>query len=338
MVESSSTGSFEFVKKFSYRDYQGGRTNRFRRIFSLATFEMTNTWKKSTIGKIILGLVVFFNILIAFLMVPSQAAEMSQLPTSDHRSYVLQTIFKTCIDYLSVSSSSPILPSNQLLVSFSSNIGFLIIALLAIAGSGFFADDKEGKVIEIYLSRMRREDYALGKVLGMFLYCNLFITIPFLIISILQVQGLGQNHFDYLNVYASLIMAGAMISAVFTIFTLLLSSFVEKRAYASLSFFIGYILFDSLAQGFYASDPSNELLLLAVPSYVIALLIYSLGGNWTLGIRPGGIFGSGPIQTLSLNDGIGLESWQPVILVSVVLLVGLALLLFKIHRLTTNEL
>ena len=46
MVDSSSE-NFEFVKKFSYRDYHGVRTTRFNRIFSLATFEMVNTWKKS---------------------------------------------------------------------------------------------------------------------------------------------------------------------------------------------------------------------------------------------------------------------------------------------------
>ena len=232
----------------------------------------------------------------------------------------------------------PILPSDRVIVSFPFNIGFLIIALLAIAGSGFFADDKQGKVLEIYLSRMRREDYALGKVLGMFFYCNLFITVPFMVISIWQVQGLGQNHLDYLVIYLALGVSGAIISAIFTIFTLFLSSLVEKRAYASLSFFIGYMLFDSLAQNFFEADPSNQLLLLAVPSYVIALLIYTLGGDWNLGLREGGIFSEGTIKPLLLNDGVGLEWWHVLGVVSIVIIIGLVLLLFKIHRMTTNEL
>ena len=338
MVEHSTSDNFEFVRKFSYRDYQGGRTSRLSRIFSLATFEMINTWKKSTIGKIVLGVVVFLTVFGAMVAVPSQSALMNQLNPSDKREFVLQTIFKQCVDYLSISSETPILPSDNVLVSFSFNIGFLVIALLSIAGSGFFADDKQGKVIEIYLSRMRRGDYTIGKLVGMFLYCNLFITLPFMIISIWYVQGLGQNQLDFLMIYVALGIAGAMISAIFTIFTLLLSSLVEKRAYASLSFFIGFILFDSLSQNLYRSDQSNQLLLLVVPSYVIALLIYTLGGDMNLGLREGGVFSNAPITPLNLNDGIGLEWWHVLAVVIVVFLVGFFLLLFKIHRLTTNEL
>jgi len=337
-MEQATENKFEFVKKFSYRDYEGSRTSRIRRIFSLASFEMRNTWNKSTVGKIILGLVVFLNVFVAILAVPSQSGTLAQLQDSEKREYVLQTIFKTAVDYLSISSASPILPSDKVIISFSFNIGILIIALLAIAGSGFFADDRQGKVIEIYLSRMRREDYAIGKILGMFLYCNLFITVPYMIISIWQVQGLGQNHFEYLLIYLGLMISGGIISFIFTIYTLILSSLVEKRSYASLSFFIGYVLFDSLSQNFFASDQSNQLLLLVVPSYVIALLIYSIGGNWNLGIRESGIFGTGPITPLVLNDNIGLEWWHVITVVLVVFIVGLLFLLFKIHRMTTNEL
>ncbi len=337
MVESSNE-NFEFVKKFSYRDYKGKRTSRLSRIFSLAIFEVTNTWRKSLIGKILFGLVIFILVIGAVLNVPYQVTQLSQLPQSEKSNFVLQTVLKTAADYLSISSENPILPSENPLVSFSFNIGFLIIALFAIAGSGFFADDKQGKVLEIYLSRMKREDYAIGKVLGMFLYCNLFITVPFLIISLWEVQGLGQNHLDYLLTYMELVVSGTIISALFTIFTLLLSSLVEKRAYASLSFFIGYILFDSLSQKFFQSDPHNHLLLLLVPSYVFALLIYTIGGNWNLGLREGGIFSSGNVTPLILNNGTGLEWWHVIGLVLLVLIIGLLLLLFKIHRMTTNEL
>ena len=175
-------------------------------------------------------------------MVPTQKYAFDQLSSSDKHEFILETIFKAAVDYLSINSVNPILPSTQPLVSFSSNLGFLIIALLAIAGSGFFADDKQGKVVEIYLSRMKRGDYALGKILGMFLYCNIFITFPITIVDVWQVQGFGQNQFDYLQYYFIIIIAGAIISALFTIFTLILSSLVDKRAYASLSFFIYFVI------------------------------------------------------------------------------------------------
>ena len=78
MVDSSSE-NFEFVKKFSYRDYHGVRTTRFNRIFSLATFEMVNTWKKSLIGKLLLGFVLFTIVFGALLNVPAQANQLNQI-------------------------------------------------------------------------------------------------------------------------------------------------------------------------------------------------------------------------------------------------------------------
>jgi hypothetical protein len=299
---------------------------------------MRTTWSKSRIGKFILGFVLFLNVFTTVFFVPIQAQNLSRLPVSEHKEFVLQTIFKTAVDYLSISSDMPILPSVHVIVSFSFNIGFLIIALLGIAGSGFFADDKQGKVIEIYLSRMTRSDYTIGKILGMFLYCNLFITLPYLILSLWMVQGLGQNQFEFLGVYVGLIMVGALISLLFTIFTLILSSLVEKRSYASLAFFIGFILIDSLSRGFYESDSNNEFLLLIVPSYLLGLLIYTLGGDWNLGLREGGVFNNGPIKELLLNDGIGIEWFHILGFVLIIFILGIGFLLFKIHRMTTENL
>lgn len=336
-MAESTNDNFEFVHKFSYRDYHGPRTGRLSRIYSLATFEMINTWRKSTIGKVILGLTLFLNVFVAVITVPFLNLTNSQTIKSfgiDKTQYVHLIVARFVSDYLSLFENA-IEPSKTIVVPFRFPIGFLIIGLLAIAGSGFFADDKQGKVIELYLSRMRREDYAIGKILGMFLYCNMFITLPMFVISAWFVQGMGQNQFDYLVVYLGIISVGALISLIFTVFTLLLSSLVEKRAYASLSFFIGYILFDSLSRGFYRTDPSNQFLLLVVPTYVISILVYIFIGEFSLGVYNDT---TKKITPLILNNGTGVESWYVLVLVFAVLLIGLLLLLFKIHRMTTNEL
>lgn len=332
MVDSTND-NFEFVQKFSYRTFQGQRTGRLSRIFSLASFEMINTWRKSTIGKILLGLALFLNVFVAVIVVSVIPSQNIQNKTE----FVHNMVFRYVTDYLSVFTSI-IVPSTDLgsLISLNLGImGILIIGLLAIAGSGFFADDKQGKVIELYLSRMRREDYAIGKIFGMFFYTNLFITMPMLILSVWLVQGLGQNQVDYIGVYLGIVIAGAIISFIFTLFTLILSSLVDKRAYASLSFFIGYFLYDLLSRGFYASDPSNQFLLLVVPTYVISLLIFILAGQFSVYvINPT----SGSLEPLLLNNGVGLEWWHVLLVVFLVILVGVSFLLFKIHRMTTNEL
>lgn len=333
MSDHPTQDKFEFVKKFSYRDYQGDRTNRVSRVFSLAFFEMINTWRKSTIGKILLAFIVFINIFVVVLLgVPSLGNVTNSL--------AVQTVLNSAVHYVSMTPEIPILPSTSQAATFSPGIGILIIALLSIAGSGFFADDKQGKVIEIYLSRMRRIDYAIGKFLGMFLYCNVFVTLPILIVSIWYIQGFGLNQLDFIGLYVSLVVSGAMISSLFTIVILLLSSLVDKRAYASLTFFIGYFLFDSLARVLYISNSSDNMYLLIVPSYLLVLLIYVIAGNMNLGIRPigEGRISTGQISALSLNNGIGLQWWHVLVVVFVVLAIGLILLLYKIHKMTTNEL
>ena len=59
--------STEFVERFSYRKYTGSYQSRWRRIWSLARFEIGSTWHKSTLGKIILILLIIINVIIALI-------------------------------------------------------------------------------------------------------------------------------------------------------------------------------------------------------------------------------------------------------------------------------
>ena len=92
-----------------------------------------------------------------------------------------------------------------------------------------------------------------------------------------------------------------------------------------------------LSQGLYSSNPSNELLLLVSPSYLISLLIYTLCGKWNLGLKEGDIFTVTKIHPLVLNDGLGLEWWHILGLTAFIIIIGFLLLLFKIKRLTADE-
>ena len=85
-------------------------------------------------------------------------------------------------------------------------LGIFVISLFAIAGSGMFADDKQGKVIEIYLSRLQKREYVLGKIGAIMVYINLFLMIPLLITGGLYVQSFGINHLSVLSYYFGIIL------------------------------------------------------------------------------------------------------------------------------------
>ena len=72
--------SIDYVTKFGYRKYEGRKESRLRRIWSLAIFEMTSTWRKSTLGKILLVLLVVINSLTAIAVISAGSFFFDVIP------------------------------------------------------------------------------------------------------------------------------------------------------------------------------------------------------------------------------------------------------------------
>jgi len=329
--------SSEYVERFSYRKYTGTSTGRKSRIWSLAKFEIISTWRKSTLGKVLLIILIIFNILLAlvtFQITPLLLAEVGdldrQMLVRDAMSSIIGSYFSLGPNFI---LSSP--PSDSFSIDFEIQLGFIIITLIGIAGSGFFADDRAGRVVEVYLSRITREEYAIGKLIGMFIYTNIFTTVPLIFTTILYVQGFGGDHFLLLGLYAGVLFFGLFVSLLLGLVILILSTLIEKRAYASLSFFLIFLL-GSIFGGpiFFLNEGTNEFLLLLSPNNFLSLLAYSFIGDFELGVQAG--FGS--TSPLLLNDGLGLEAIHIIGIAFGLLLVLFTFLLYKIHGITTEEL
>jgi ABC-type transport system involved in multi-copper enzyme maturation permease subunit len=241
-------------------------------------------------------------------------------------------------NYLSLSSS---IFSNSdeyfygLGMGMGMGLGILLIIVIGLAGSGFFADDKRGKVIEIYLSRLEKREYVTGKVGAIVIYINLLVLLPLIITGMLFVQSLGEDHIDYLDFFLGFITYSILISIILGLFILVLSILVEKRSYASLIFFL-FFFFGTIIGNMIAEDHMyNEFLFLISPSNFLVLLAYVCLGDYDLGVWDDK---KEKIVKLNLNDGAGLEYWHVFLLAFLYILIFSLILAYKIWKTTTEDL
>jgi hypothetical protein len=176
------------------------------------------------------------------------------------------------------------------------------------------------------------------------LYVNIFLTGPLLIMGGLYIQAFGANHFDYMYFYAGVILYGLLASLLIGLAILLLSSVVEKRMYASLGFYLLFILGTMFGQLIAQQNPSNEFLLLVSPANFLELLGYVCLGDFELFITEWVGHGPGEEEDIynyvpfSLNDGKGLE-WVHILGATFALIIIMFLfLVFQLRRLTTEAL
>lgn len=334
----------EYVEKFSYRAYDGNREPRWKRIWSLAWFELVSTWHKSTVGKVLLVIILVLNLLVITITAAFFSVDISGMSDAERAEEIAAILHGMAATYLQPAEFGDhnVVPTSQ--SAFSFELGFLIIGLFAIAGSGFFADDRQGRLMEVYLSRLRPVEYVAGKVGAILLYVNIFLTIPLLIMGGLYIQAFGADHFDYLYFYVGVILYGLLTSLLIGLAILLLSSVVEKRMYASLGFYLLFILGTMFGQLIAEQDPSNEFLLLVSPANFLELLGYVCLGDFKLFITEWVAEGVGEEEDIysyvpfSLNDGKGLEYFHVLGLAFALIIIMFLFLLFQLRRLTTESL
>lgn len=333
-MTAKEENSIEYLEKFGYRNYPGGRVDRKHRTFNLMRFEVFSTWDRSTFGKILLIITIIVNLfsVIGATTIVNDADILGSFTEEQLKNALNRFVAM----YLAIGDSPVVLPGiGEQFFGFSINIGILLVALFGIAGSGMFADDKEGNVIEIYLSKLRKREYVFGKIGAILVYTNLFIMLPILVVGYLYANSLGFDHFEIIGYYLGIIGYSLAVTLILGLGILTLSILFEKRQYASLGFFLIYLLGSIFGGLIFTINQSNELLLLLSPETFLILLGYVCVGDTDLALR--GDFGSSA-TVLNLSDGSGLENYH-VLLLALLYIVSLSIIItYKIRKLSTEEL
>ena len=332
--DQTNSSSTEYLQKFTYRSYDGKFQHRWMRVFYLIRFELIATWRKSKFAKILMIIILTFSL---FAIIG--AAATSQLVDEDgevidDNEMVRDALNESIANYLSLWSFI-VSNSDGFSYDLGMRLGILVIIIIGIAGSGFFADDKRGKVIEIYLSRLEKREYITGKVGAIVIYINILVLLPLLITGILFVQSFGEDHADYLDFYLGIITYSILCSIILGLLILVLSIFFEKRAYASLLFFLFFFFGNMIGSMIAEADMDNEFLFLISPSNFLVLLAYVCLGDYDLGVYNEE---KDKVIKLNLDNSFGLEYWHVLLQTFIIILILSLILAYKIWKMTTEEL
>ena len=320
----NNSSSTDYLQKFSYRPFEGELEPRWKRVLHLIRFEVVSTWMKSKFAKVLIIIILSLNfmniIIISTVLVASGLGD----------ELIRDSLNGFISNYLSLGDGFILSNPEGIWMGVSMNFGIMLIAVFGIGGSALFADDKSGKVIEIYLSRLQKKEYVIGKIGAIIVYINIFVMISLLAMGVVFVQALGLNHFDFLDFYGGIILFSLLSSLVLGLFILALSISVEKRSYASLIFFLVFLFGSIIGLPIAMNDLDNEFLILISPSNFLILLSYVCLGDYNLGLLLN--------ISLDLNDGAGLEYWHIYLQAFILILVFSVYLAFKIRKMTTEEL
>ena len=328
--EQTNSNSTDYLQKFTYRLYDGKYQPRWMRVLYLIRFELISTWRKSKFAKVMMTIVLvfsFFSIL--------GAATLKSIEVDNEKVVVRDALNESIASYLALNLSFILSNSDGISYGLGRGLGMLLLIVIGLAGSGFFADDKHGKVIEIYLSRLEKREYLIGKVGAIVLYINIVVLIPLIITGSLFVESLEKDHEKFVDFYMGIILYSVLCSIILGLFILVLSIFVEKRSYASLIFFLVFLFGTIIGEAIAKDNLDNEFLLLISPSNFLVLLGYVCLGDYDLGVEDEK---KERYFELNLNNGVGLEYWHVFLQALLLILVFTLILTYKIWKTTTEEL
>ena len=330
--DQKDPNSTDYLQKFTYRLYHGKFQPRWMRVLYLIRFELISTWRKSKFAKFLMTIVLVFSF---FSILGAATLRSIETDEGEGKVVVRDALNESIASYFSINLSFILSNSDGISYGLGRGLGMLLLIVIGLAGSGFFADDKYGKVIEIYLSRLEKREYLIGKVGAIVIYINMLVLIPLIITGILFVQSLEKDHAKFVDFYMGIIVYSVLCSIILGLFILVLSIFFEKRSYVSLIFFLVFLFGTIIGVAIVYDNLDNEFLLLISPTNFLVLLAYVCLGDYDLGVWDAK---NEKYIELNLNNGIGLEYWHVFLQTFLLILVFTLILTYKIWKMTTEEL
>ena len=132
----------------------------------------------------------------------------------------------------------------------NSSFLFLLLLVLAFAGSGLIAEDLKHGSLQLYFSRpLGKRDYLAGKMSVVVFFVLVLTALPWLLLVVFKLVFAGS--FAFLAAYPLLPLAilgyAAVLAVFFGFFILLLSASSRNTRYATILVFTAYFLSDILS-------------------------------------------------------------------------------------------
>ncbi|MFX0151721.1 MAG: hypothetical protein ACFFAJ_13115 [Candidatus Hodarchaeota archaeon] len=226
-----------FVEKFHFRPYDGFRRRRLWRLWSIAWFNLTHQWHRSRVLKIVIALILLILLLsnltlltgIDWLLETKTANEILE----DHVWGTIRNFVRFQVMIASPNEVNPV---------FDTGYSIIMLIGLIIFGAGLISDDLMNKVMEVYDSRISRNEYLIGKYGALILFGNILFTLPCILEWILAAVGInGVDIIAALPILLGVIVFTEVLILVLTSFILTFSSLTQRRLYAGLFTFLFFL-------------------------------------------------------------------------------------------------
>lgn len=330
-MNESATNSKAYVRKFSFRPFEGFRRGRVYRLAAVSWYWWVHQWERSRAIKILIGFLLFTFILMNMFILTFKDLMLVN-PYSGESISRNQLLDDTILQMIRgiVSFGMTFTASGDTNTGFSEasfNIGgtsIFILILVVLVGSGLISDDISNQTTEIYYSKLERHEYILGKFGAFFIFGNIVLTLPYVLEFFLLVIGIGEiDLIAALPVLIHTIVFTELITVTYSSVILAFSSITRRRLYAGLSAFMFLFIANMIVTSLAFTGDGIGLEILFDVLTVLLLSSYILTGTTT--VRLQGFY------VLNLNDGIGLESWMVLGALGFYILLGFLIVVVQVY-------
>ncbi|MHA2254370.1 MAG: hypothetical protein ACXAD7_28765 [Candidatus Kariarchaeaceae archaeon] len=336
----SDPNSGTYVRKFSFRSFEGIRKGRIYRLWATSWQWWTHQWERSRAVKILLGFLIF-TLVITNLMVLSlkdfmlfdpmtgepaiNPATGEAMTTNDLLEDNLLSLVRGLVTFQTEYSATHGGGETE---TFSiGGLSIFILILVALVGSGLISDDVSNLTTEIYYSKLERHEYILGKYGAFLIFGNLIIVLPFILEYILLVAGLGNiDLIETLPVLIQSIVITEVMVITFASVVLGFSALTSRRLYAGLTSFMFLFIMNMITPALAFTGEEVGFQILFDVLSLLLLASYIITGTTEVSFNA---FGDQKI--INLASGSGLESWMVIGALGIYVLLGFLIVVYQVY-------
>lgn len=323
----SDSNSGTYVRKFSFRSFEGVRKGRIYRLWAISWQWWTHQWARSRAVKVLLGFLIFI-LVITNLMLLTFKDMMLADPSITTNILLKDNLLSLIRGLVTFQTEYSATHGSGATESFSiGGLSIFILILVALVGSGLISDDVSNLTTEIYYSKLERHEYILGKYGAFLIFGNLIIVLPFILEYLLLVVGLGNiDLIESLPVLFQSILITEIMVITFASIVLGFSALTSRRLYAGLTSFMFLFVMNMLIPSLAFTGEEVGFQILFDVLSLLLLASYIITGTTEVSFNA-----FGEQKLIDLASGSGLESWMVIGALGVYILLGFLIVVYQVY-------